>query len=143
MRKERKVSSWASIALMLLFFYGPIIVLMVFSFNDSKSLTSWNGFSLRWYEELMNSRDVMSSVRTSVVIAVIATVVSTIVGTISAIGLSKHKKLVRKTVLTFNNFPVLNPEIVTAISLMLLFTSIKSPAGLLPALLATNWCKSV
>ena len=125
MRKERKVSSWVSIALMLLFFYGPIIVLMVFSFNDSKSLTSWNGFSLRWYEELMNSRDVMSSVRTSVVIAVIATVVSTIVGTISAIGLSKHKKLVRKTVLTFNNFPVLNPEIVTAISLMLLFTSIK------------------
>lgn len=123
--RNRKLSGWLPLILMMVFFYGPILIMMIYSFNDSKSVTVWSGFSLRWYEKLFNSRDIMDSVQTSVVIALIATAVSTVVGTITAIGLSKHKSIVKKTVLTINNFPVLNPEIVTAISLMLLFSSIK------------------
>ena len=76
LRKNRKTCSFISLALMLLFFYGPIIVLMIFSFNDSKSLTAWNGFSTQWYGKLLQSRDVMASVRVSVLIAFIATAVS-------------------------------------------------------------------
>ncbi len=125
LRKNRKTSSFISLALMLLFFYGPIIVLMIFSFNDSKSLTAWNGFSTQWYGKLLQSRDVMASVRVSVLIAFIATAVSTVVGTMTAISLSKHKKIIKDYILTVNNFPVLNPEIVTAISFMLLFSSVR------------------
>ncbi len=124
-KKKSKFTSWIPLILMLLFFYGPILIMIIYSFNDSKSVTVWSGFSMRWYDKLFTSRDIMDSVKTSVVIALIATAVSTVVGTITAIGISKHKKLVKKTVLTINNFPVLNPEIVTAISLMLLFSSVK------------------
>ena len=132
----RKHSGFVSIGLMLLFFYGPIIVLMVFSFNGSKSLTSWSGFSFQWYERLFNSRDALSSIRTSVVIALLATAISTFVGTITAIGLSKHKPIIRKTVLNVNNFPVLNPEIVTAISFMLLFVAFGVDKGFTTMLIA-------
>ncbi len=125
MMKKRKWGSSLAIFLMLLFFYSPIIVLMVFSFNDSKSLTSWAGFSTRWYQELFASRDMISAIQVSVGVAIAATIISTIVGTITAIGLSKHKSIVKRTVLSINNFPVFNPEIVTAISLMILFASIK------------------
>lgn len=124
-KKKSKIKAWIPLILMLVFFYGPILIMMVYSFNDSRSVTVWSGFSLRWYEKLFSSRDIMDSVRTSLVIAVIATFVSTIVGTITAIGLSRHKPIIKKFVLTVNNFPVLNPEIVTAISLMLLFSSVK------------------
>ena len=125
LKKHSKVRNWIPLILMLVFFYGPILIMMVYSFNNSRSVTVWNGFSLRWYEKLFNSRDIMDSVRTSIVIAVIATAVSTVVGTITAIGLSRQKRIVKKTILSINNFPVLNPEIVTAISLMLLFSSVK------------------
>ena len=117
-------SKWLSklmIVLSLCFFYLPIIIMMVFSFNSSKSLTSWNGFSLRWYEQLFRSRDVLSSVWTSLSVATISTIIATIVGTLSAIGLTKSKKVIREIILTFNELPILNPEIVTAIGLMLLF----------------------
>ena len=135
-KSKRKYSGFISLALMLLFFYGPIIVLMVFSFNSTKSLTTWSGFSLQWYERLFNSREALSSIRTSVVIALIATFVSTIVGTITAISLSKHKPIVRKVILNINNFPVLNPEIVTAISFMLLFIAFRVQKGFMTMLVA-------
>lgn len=136
MKKNRKLSSFISIALMLLFFYGPIVVLMVYSFNGTKSLTTWSGFSFQWYEKLFNSREALSSIQTSLVVALIATFVSTIVGTITAIGLSKHKPVVRKAVLNVNNFPVLNPEIVTAISFMLLFIAFGIEKGFMTMLIA-------
>ena len=119
-----KSTQWLSrlmIALCLLFFYLPIIIMMIFSFNSSKSLTNFEGFSLRWYEQLFKSKDVLSSVWTSVSIATISTIVSTIVGTLTAIGLTKSRKVIREIILTFNELPILNPEIVTAIGLMLLF----------------------
>lgn len=124
MKEKFSARSFVFLSLMLLFFYGPIIVMMIFSFNDSRSLTSWSGFSTRWYEDLFGNRNMIEAVTTSVSIAIIATFVSTIVGTLAAIGISKHKPLIRKVFLTTNNLPVQNPEIVTAIGFMLLFASV-------------------
>lgn len=120
----------------LLFFYLPIIIMIIFSFNDSRSLTSWSGFSLQWYEGLFRSREAIAAVTTTIVVALISTLVSTFVGTITAIGLSKNKKIIRDIVLTFNDFPILNPEIVTAIGFMLLFSAFSIQRGFTTMLLA-------
>ena len=117
--------------LVLLFIYLPILYVVVFSFNDSKSMTNFSGFSLRWYENMFNNREMLQSIYYTVIVAIIATVVSTALGTIAAIGLSKARKLIRGIVLEINNLPVLNPDIVTAISLMLLFLSLKIRRSLL------------
>ena len=111
--------------LVLAFIYLPILYVMVFSFNDSKSMISFEGFSLRWYEAMLENREMLESIKYTVIVALIATGVSTAVGTIAAIGLSKARPLVRSIILEINNLPVLNPDIVTAISLMLLFLSAK------------------
>lgn len=124
------------VILMIIFFYLPIAFVILFSFNDSKSLTTFTGFSLKWYEKLFRSSRTMSSVYTTIIVAVIATVVSTIVGTIAALGLSKSKKVVRDLVTYVNDFPIMNPEIVTAIGLMLLFITFGIERGLVTLILA-------
>lgn len=124
------------LALIIIFFYAPIIYVIFFSFNSSRSLTAFTGFSLRWYEKMFRSRSMMESVYYSVIIAVIATVVSTIVGTLASIGLSKSKRLVREVVTQVNNLPMLNPDIVTAIGFMLFFSSLQIPTGFGTLLLA-------
>lgn len=134
--KSKGFSAKFVIALCLIFFYLPIVIMMVFSFNSSKSLTTFEGFSLQWYRQLFANRDVISSVGTSISVALISTVVSTIVGTLSAIGLSKSKKVLREIVLTVNELPILNPEIVTAIGLMLLFVFAGMNLGYVTMLLA-------
>ena len=122
--------------LILLFIYLPILYVVIFSFNESKSLTKFTGFSLRWYRSMMHDRTMQQAIYYTVIVAVIATVVSTIVGTIAAIGLSKSKKLLKSIVLEINNLPVMNPDIVTAIGLMLLFISAKIELSLLTLILA-------
>ena len=97
---------------------------MIFSFNSSKSLTRFTGFSVRWYTELLHNTEVSKAVYVSVTIAILATVISTVLGTITAIGLSKSRKVLKETLLNINNLPILNPDIVTAIGLMLLFSSL-------------------
>ena len=119
-----------------LFFYAPIVYVVIFSFNESRSLTNFTGFSFRWYEKMFKSRSMMESVYYSVLIALIATVVSTIVGTLASIGLSKSKKVVRELVTQINNLPMLNPDIVTAIGFMLFFSSLSIPTGFGTLLLA-------
>lgn len=134
-----KKSKWLSFvfgAAVLFFFYFPIVITMIFSFNDSRSLTSWAGFSLRWYEQLFRNREMMQALTTTITVATIATLVATFVGTLSAIGLSKSKRLVKDIVLNINDLPIMNPEIVTAIGLMLLFTSMGIKKGYLTMLLA-------
>ena len=116
--------------------YLPILVTMIFSFNSSKSLTRFTGFSLRWYGELINNMEISKAVYVSVTVAILATIISTVLGTITAIGLSKSRKVLKELVLTINNFPILNPEIVTAIGLMLLFSSLGMTKGYLTMLLA-------
>ena len=127
--KKKSIFPKIYLALILLFFYLPIAYVILFSFNDSKSLTSFTGFSLKWYDKLFASRSMMESVYYSVLVAVIATVVSTIVGTVVAIGLSKSNKVIKEIVTQVNNLPMLNPDIVTAIGLMLFFSTLNIPKG--------------
>lgn len=122
--------------LSLIFFYLPIICVVVFSFNGSKSLTVMKGFSLQWYERLFRDSQMMESVYTTVLVAVIATVVSTLTGTLAAVGLSKSRRVVKDLVLQINDFPIMNPEIVTAIGLMLFFITIGVERGLMTMILA-------
>lgn len=135
-KKKRRLGPALYVALILLFMYLPIAMLMVFSFNDSKSLTVWAGFSTRWYEALFSNSDVAESVYYTVLVACLATLISTFVGTITAIGLSKSKKILKDIVLNLNDLPMLNPEIVTAIGLMLLFSSAGVEKGFWTMLLA-------
>ena len=109
---------------------------MIFSFNSSKSLTRFTGFSMRWYTELLHNTEVSKAVYVSVTIAILATVISTVLGTITAIGLSKSRKVLKETLLNINNLPILNPDIVTAIGLMLLFSSLGFRKGYITMLLA-------
>ena len=121
-----KFFSSGYLILILLFIYLPIGYLVLFSFNEGKSMTNFSGFSLRWYENLFNKEtSMLESIWTTLIVAGISTVVSTVVGTVAAIGLSKAKRVVRTIILEINNLPVMNPDIVTAIGLMLLFISAK------------------
>lgn len=136
MKKKKRIGAIIYIALCMCFFYLPIVVTMVFSFNSSKSLTKFTGFSLRWYQSLVTDRDIVSAVWVSLSIAVIATAVATILGTITAIGLSKNRRVLKEWILNVNNIPIMNPEIVTAIGLMILFSSMKIERGYLTMLIA-------
>lgn len=136
MKKKSKFFSIIYITACFVFFYLPIVVTMVFSFNSSKSLTKFDGFSLRWYQRLLEDSEIMDAVLVSVSIAIIATAISTILGTITAIGLSKSRKVVKELILNVNNIPITNPEIVTAIGLMILFSSMKIEKGYMTMLMA-------
>ncbi|MDC7286176.1 extracellular solute-binding protein [Blautia schinkii] len=136
MKNKKKIFSKFYVLLCLVFFYLPILVTMIFSFNSSKSLTRFTGFSFRWYSELINNVEVTKAVYVSLTVAILATLISTVLGTVTAIGLSKSKKVVKELLLNVNNIPILNPEIVTAIGLMLLFSSLGMRKGYLTMLLA-------
>lgn len=136
MRKRSGIGKNIYLGVMLAFFYLPIIYMVIFSFNESKSLSKFTGFSLQWYEKMFANNTMMESIYYTVLIAVIATVVSTVVGTIASIGLSRSRKVVKEVIMQINNLPVLNPEIVTAIGLMLFYTSIRMEKGFMTLLLA-------
>lgn len=118
-----KIGSKIYTGLIFLFLYAPIIVLIVFSFNDTEtgSRTVWSGFSLRWYAKLFEDRYILEALRNTLIIAVVTAVCSTVIGTAAAIGINTMKKLPRKLMMNVTNFPMVNPEIVTGVSLMLLF----------------------
>ena len=136
MKKKTSAASKVILTLTLLFFYLPILYIIVFSFNDSRSLTKFGGFSLRWYEKMFADSTMMEAVLYTVVIAILATVVSTIVGTVTAIGLSKSKKVLQAMVERVNDLPVMNPDIVTGISLLMFFSVLAVKKGFLTLLLA-------
>lgn len=136
MSKDKRVLGKVGMALLLVFFYAPILFMIIFSFNSSKSLTHFTGFSLRWYEAMLKNHSMMESLYTTIIIALLATIISTIIGTITAIGLSKSKKVLRAFVSQVNDFPIMNPEIVTAIGLMLLFITFQIEKGFVTLLLA-------
>lgn len=136
MSKDKGVLGKVGMALLLVFFYAPILFMIIFSFNSSKSLTHFTGFSLRWYEAMLKNHSMMESLYITIIIALLATIISTIIGTITAIGLSKSKKVLRAFVSQVNDFPIMNPEIVTAIGLMLLFITFQIEKGFVTLLLA-------
>lgn len=136
MKKSKRTFGKILMVLMIVFFYLPIIYMIIFSFNSGKSLTAFTGFSLRWYRHMLDSRDMMEALYTTFSVALLATAISTVVGTITAIGLSKSKKIVRDLMGQVNNLPLMNPEIVTAIGFMLLFITFKVEKGYVTMLLA-------
>ena len=107
--------------IIFVFLYTPIVTLMVFSFNDSKSMGKWSGFTLKWYTQLFQNDRIMDALKYTLIIAIVASVVATIIGTLAAIGIHRMKGFPRKALLNINNLPVLNPDIVTGISIMSLF----------------------
>ncbi len=111
--------------LIFLFLYAPILVLIVFSFNDTEtgSRAVWGGFSLRWYRKLFEDRLILEALRNTLLIAVVSAAVSTVLGTAAAIGINSMKRLPRRIMMNITNLPMVNPEIVTGVSLMLLFVS--------------------
>lgn len=116
-----KKLSKAYLGLVLMFLYVPIFVLIIFSFNTTKSRTVLSGFTLDWYIRLFKNEVIMTSLMNTILIAVAASIASTILGTTAAIGINSMKKLPRTIVMNITNFPIINPEIVTGVSLMLLF----------------------
>ncbi len=117
----KKLSSKIYLTLVMLFLYVPIFVLIAFSFNDTKSKSVFTGFTLDWYQKLFNNEMILSSLRNTIIVAVIASVAATVLGTAAAVGINKMRKLPKSVVMNVTNIPVINPEIVTGVSLMLLF----------------------
>lgn len=105
----------------LAFLYLPILVLIIFSFNASKSKTVFSGFTLEWYQKLFQNELIMTSLGNTLIVAVVASVIATILGTVACIGISRMRKAPKAVVMQVTNIPIMNPEIVTGVSLMLLF----------------------
>ena len=136
MKQSKRIFGKVLMGLLVVFFYLHILYMIVFSFNEGKSLTAFSGFSLRWYQHMLESRDMMQALYTTFSVALLATAISTVVGTISAIGLSKSRRIVRDVMAQVNNLPLMNPEIVTAIGFMLLFITFQVEKGYITMLLA-------
>lgn len=124
------------LAIILIFLYVPIIVLIVQSFNAGRSRANWEGFSLKWYGELFRSASIMNALQVTISVAVIAMVVSTVLGTLAAIGIYAMKKKPQSAMMTLTNLPNTMPDIVTGISLMLLFIFTRVNRGYTTMLLA-------
>ena len=124
------------LGIILVFLYMPIVVMIVQSFNAGKSRAKWEGFSFRWYAELFQDRAIMDALQVTLVIAVLAMIISTILGTLAAIGIHAMKKRPQAVMLTLTNIPNTMPDIVTGISLMLLFLFTKVERGFVTMLFA-------
>lgn len=109
--------------IMLFYLYAPIAVLMVLSFNASKSRAVWGGFSLRWYEDLFSNAQIMDALQTTLGIALISSLAATVLGTLTCLGIKKMKKVPRSIIMGLNNIPLTNADIVTGISLLLYFVA--------------------
>ena len=124
------------ITLVLGLIYLPIASMILFSFNSNQSFRRFGGFSFRWYIELFQHEEMMRAVLVTIIVAIVSTIISTIIGTLAAIALSKQKKVLKNLTLTATNIPILNPEIITAISLFVLFGIFHLPSGYLTMILA-------
>lgn len=122
--------------LILLFLYAPIVVLIIFSFNSSKSRGTWGGFTLKWYVEMFNDSQILKALYYTIIIAVLASIISTVCGTVAAIGIHNMKKKPKALLLNINNIPVLNPDIVTGVALMILFITVGMQLGFGTVLIA-------
>lgn len=110
-------------ALIFLFLYAPIVVLIVFSFNDTKTMSRsvWSGFTFRWYARLWEDSMIQQAVWNTLLIAVLSALIATVFGTVAAVGLYRMRGWRKKVMMNLTNFPMVNPEIVTGVSMMLLF----------------------
>lgn len=125
-----KITSKIYTTLIFIFLFAPIAVLLVFSFNDAKSLSVFSGFSLKWYRELFSDSNTLESVKNTLILAFSATLISTAMGTAAALGIYKlRKKWFRSLINTVTNIPMINPDIITGISMMLVFVFVGRMVG--------------
>lgn len=124
------------IILILIFLYAPIAILIVLSFNQSKSRSKWGGFTLHWYQELFKNEDIMKALTTTLIIALTSAFVATVLGTAAAIAINSMNRIPRTIMMAVTNIPMLNADIVTGISLMLVFVALKFTLGFTSVLLS-------
>ena len=124
------------LVLICVILYAPIITLMVLSFNSSKSRSKWGGFTTKWYVELFKNNSIMNALYTTLIIALLSALIATILGTAAAIGIQAMRKKMRTVVTGVTNIPMLNADIVTGISLMLLFIACRFSLGFKTILIA-------
>lgn len=124
------------LTLIFVFLYAPIVVLIIFSFNNSKSRGQWDGFTLKWYIELLSDRQILKALYYTITIAVLSSVIATVVGTAAALGIHSMDDIKQKITLNLTYLPILNPDIVTGVSLMLLFIFCNLKLGFISLLLA-------
>ncbi len=122
--------------LIFIFLYGPIATLIVLSFNESRFRGKWGGFSLKWYESLFSSREIMDALWTTLLLALLSAFIATVLGTVAAFAMNRMKRLPRVILMTVTNIPMLNADIVTGISLMLLFLALNYKLGFSSVLFA-------
>lgn len=122
--------------LMFAFLYAPVVILIVFSFNNSKSRAHWDGFTLKWYGELFKDKQILSSLYYTIAVALLASLIATVMGTAAAVGIHNMGRIRKSMVMNLTYLPVLNPDIVTGISLMILFIFLNLKLGFLTLLLA-------
>lgn len=136
MKRLRTFFRGTYLGLMLIFLYAPILVLMVFSFNESKTMGYWTGFSLRWYEALFKDSTIMDALTVTFSVALISAIVATVIGTFAAIGIHSMKKGPRGVVENISRLPMVNPDLVTGISFMMLFAALGIRDGYVRMLIA-------
>ncbi len=118
-------------SLIFTFLYAPIVVLIIYSFNDSKNRVKFEGFTLDWYKDLFQNELILESLVVTLQIALLASLFATVIGTMAAVGIFNMNGRLRRTMESMNNIPMVNPEIVTGISMMLMFVAIYRATGLL------------
>ena len=123
MKKLKSFFSGMYLTLIFIFLYAPIVTLIIFSFNEGKG-SRWKGFSLKWYEDLFESRMIMEALSNTLIIAFVSAIVATLVGTITCIGINALKGKFKTTYMAINNIPLMNSDLVTGLSLMLVFISV-------------------
>ncbi|HHW46412.1 MAG TPA: ABC transporter permease [Clostridiales bacterium] len=117
-----KVLSRIYTTLIFIFLYAPIVILIIFSFNSSKSRSVWGGFTLEWYSRLFQDETILNALKNTLIVSVVAAIFATIIGTLAAIGIDAMNKRLKKIIMTLTNIPMVNPEIVTGVSLLLLYS---------------------
>lgn len=117
-----KILSRTYTALIFLFLYAPLVIMVLFSFNEANSLSNFTGFSFKWYQELFQSEEVLDALYNTLILAAISSVLATVIGTAAAVGIEKmHNRRIKSAVKTISNMPMMNPDIVTGIAMALLF----------------------
>jgi spermidine/putrescine transport system permease protein len=132
----RKLVKNGYMALIFLFLYAPVAVLIIFSFNKAKSRAVWGGFTLDWYRKLLQNSDILRALQVTLVIALISALVSTLIATLTCIGLNTMRRRLRNLIMNITYIPNISPDLVTGIALMLLFFFIGMQTGFATLLLA-------
>lgn len=136
MVKLKKLLSVLYSVLIYAFLYVPIVVLIVFSFNDSKYRGNWSGFTFRWYLELFSDSEILLVINTTLIVAFVSSLLATIIGTFTAIGIDKLKPKYKALFINLSYIPMISPDIVIGISLLTLFVMVKLPQGMISLVLA-------